>query len=351
MALVSAEYLPTFFPSLESHRVATASTAIVLLTLINWRGVVWGGRTQEITSLIKTLAFSALIAACFIFGGGAAAPASAATPAPVIPVGLSIVTAFVLALQGIIYTYDGWTGVLYFSEEVKNPGRDIPRSMFGGVLLVMAIYILLNLATVYVLPMSAIASSELPAGLAAKAIFGSRGDTLIRLLGILTFVSAMNACIMMASRTMFGMSRDGLIYRGAVRVNHGGTPSIALWIGAAVSIAFCFFKEYERVAAVTAFFFVVSYACSFISVFVLRRKEPNLKRPYRAWGHPWTTGVALVGSVVFLAGAVWSDQSNTPWALAALAVSYPLYRLVRAKDRTKALSSYSRGKKRRKRKR
>jgi APA family basic amino acid/polyamine antiporter len=208
--------------------------------------------------------------------------------------------------------------------------------MIGGVLLVIAIYLLLNAALLYVLPIGAIAASKLPAGLAAETIFGERGDTVIRVLAILSMLSAINAFVMMASRTLYGMSRDRLFLGVASRVNRGGTPAVALWIGAGAAIAFLFIGAFDQIVAVLAFFFVVSYTVSFSAVFVLRRREPDLPRPYRAWGYPYTTGLVLIGSVVFLFGAVLSDLENSKWALGALAVSYPVYwvtqRLVRTTD-------------------
>lgn len=321
--IVIGEYLPTFIPMLEGQTTAIAVAVILVFTFIQWCGVVWGGRTQELTSLLKALAFIALIVACF----AVAAPAGAVTAveAPPAPSGFAIAAAVVIALQGVLYTYDGWTGVIYFSEEVHDPGRDVPRAMIGGVLLVIAIYVLLNAALLWVLPIGAIAASKLPAGLAAETIFGARGDTVIRVLAILSMLSAINAFMMMASRTLFGMSRDGLFHRVASRVNRGGTPAIALWIGAAVAIAFLFVGAFDQVVAVLAFFFVVSYTVSFSAVFILRWREPELERPYRAWGFPFTTGLVLIGSIVFLIGAVLSDRENSKWALGALAVSYPIY--------------------------
>lgn len=328
--IVIGEYLPAFVPSLEGHTTAIAIAVILLFTFIQWRGVVWGGRTQELTSLVKALAFVALIVACF--AGGAPAEPAATPPPPAAPTGFAACAAVVLALQGILYTYDGWTGVIYFSEEVHDPGRDVPRSMIGGVLLVIAIYLLLNAALLTVLPIADIASSKLPAGLAAETIFGARGDTVIRVLAMVSMLSAINAFMMMASRTLFGMSRDGLVHHSAQRVNRGGTPSTALWIGAVVAIAFLFVGAFDQVVAVLAFFFVVSYTVSFSAVFILRRTEPDLPRPYRALGYPWTTGIALVGSVAYLAGSVVSDPVNSRWALAALGLSYPVYRIVRRRD-------------------
>ena len=243
---------------------------------------------------------------------------------------MSLIFALVLALQSVIYTYDGWSGVVYFSEEVRDPARNIPRSLFGGVLSIIGIYLLVNLALVYVLPLSKIAGDKLAIGTAAQAIFGPYGDTIIRSLTIISMLSAINAYHLMATRVLFSMSRDGLGSDKATKVNRGGTPTIALFVSATVAVLFILGGErFETVITVLAFFFVANYTMSFISVFVLRRREPELQRPYRAWGYPWTTALALLGSVAFLAGAVASDTRNSLYALLLLAASYPAYVLLR----------------------
>ena len=125
-------------------------------------------------------------------------------------------------------------------------------------------------------------------------------------------LSGINAYHLMASRVLFAMSRDGLFAKRAATVNEGGTPAVALFLSATVSVIFIFFGQtFGTVITILAFFFVANYMLSFISVFVLRRREPDKERPYRAWGYPWTTGLALVGSVLFLVGAIASDTRNS----------------------------------------
>src|SRR4030095_13470515 len=297
---------------------------------MQWRGIRWGSAVQNVTSLVKALAFVALIVSCFALGPR---PPLETQPAEV-PLAQPLFIGFVLALQAVIYTYDGWTGVIYFSEEVRNPARDIPRSMFGGVLSIIAIYLLVNVALLYVLPISQIAGANLAMGAAAQVIFGQYGDTIIRSLTIISMLSAINACQLMASRVLFAMSRDGLVSSRAVKVNEGGTPTGALFASTAIAALFIFggsfeksHKIFESIIAVLAFFFVVNYSVSFLSLFVLRRREPDRERPYRAWGYPWTTAISLLGSIAFLGGAVASDTRNSIYALVLLGASYPAFRL------------------------
>jgi APA family basic amino acid/polyamine antiporter len=328
VSVVIAEYLGVLFPRLEGQNLFIATAIVVAFGLLQWRGLRWGSATQNVTSLLKALAFVALILSFFIFGGGR--EASAVETNPVRP-GAPLFAAFIIAMQSVIYTYDGWTGVIYFSEEVRDPSKNIPRSMFGGVMAVIAIYLLVNLALLYVLPIEKIAGENLAVGTAATEVFGATGDTVIRSLTIISMLSAINACQLMATRVLFAMGRDGLFAKIASAVNEGGTPGFSLLVSTAVALLFVLSGKgrIDRILAILAFFFVVNYAVSFLSLFVLRRREPECERPYRAWGYPWTTAVSLIGSVAFLISAVIGDQENSRYALGVLALSYPAFLLIK----------------------
>ena len=333
VSLVIGEFAGALFPALQGKGkgMVIAATIAIVFAALQWHGIVWGSAVQNLTSLLKALAFLTLIAAAFIFGGQGSFTTPPAQP---LPAGLALLAALVLALQSVIYTYDGWNGVVYFSEEVTNPGRDIPRSMISGVLLIVVIYLLVNLALLYVLPLSAIAGRDFAAGAAAQVIFGRYGDTVFRSLTIISMLSAINAYHLMSTRVLFAISRDGLFVKQAAAVNKGGTPTIALMMSVAVAVLFIAFGEtFEKVISALAFFFVANYTLSFVSVFVLRRREPEKQRPYRAWGYPWTTALALIGSVLFLIGAIAADIAGRTryslYALGLLAVSYPLFRLLK----------------------
>ena len=325
VSIVIGEFSVALFPQLGASAVAIATTVVVIFAIAQWRGIRWGSAIQNVTSLLKALAFVALATAALIVGGGSASAQT--SPAP--PVAMALLAAFVLSLQAVIYTYDGWSAISYFCEEVENPGRDIPRSMIGGVLSVIAIYLLVNLALLAVLPIATLAGQTFAAGTVAGVIFGVWGDPVFRTLTIVSMLSALNSNHLMASRVLFAMSRDGLVTRKVAIVNEGGTPTMALLASAIVAVIFVLFgRTFERVITVLAFFFVANYTLSFLSVFVLRKREPEKPRPYRAWGYPWTTALALVSSIAFLIGAIASDTTNSLIALVVLTASYPVFRLI-----------------------
>jgi len=327
IAIVIGNFTTALFPGLGATRGALIIASVVTLFFagLQWRGIIMGSTAQNITSLMKALAFLTLIAAALAWGGGGTFTAPKTAIA-----GTGLVAAIVLSLQAAIYTYDGWYGIVYFSEEVTNPGKDIPRSMIGGVISVIVIYLLVNVALLNVLPMTELVGKEFAAGEAAQVLFGRYGDPIFRWLTILSMLSAVNACHLMNTRVLFAMARDGLFVKRAADVNHGGTPSLALLIHVLGTLVFIVFGQtFEQVITVVAFFFVANYSLSFISVFVLRHREPEKDRPYRAWGYPWTTALVLGCSILFLVGAVASDTKNSVYALVILAVSYPVFRLIK----------------------
>ncbi len=335
VGIVVGEYLGHMFPVFDgAQRIKiTAVSAIVVFALLQWKSISIGSKVQNFTTVLKGLVFFVMVIACFTMGGGArhAADAAAAAngiPSAVIPAEAALITALLFGIQATIYTYDGWDGVIYFGDEIKNPGHLIPRAIFASLLSVVVIYLLVNAAVLYVLPMREIAGNNFSLGLAAQRVFGPHGDFIFRSIMVVALFSSLNALHLMAARVIYAMSRDGLFFRVVSRINKGGTPTVGLLLSALVGVAFAVFS-FERVIAMLAFFFVTNYLLSFISMFVLRIRRPEMPRPYRAWGYPWTTALALLGSLGFLVEAVREDPKNSYLTLIALACSYPTYRVLK----------------------
>jgi basic amino acid/polyamine antiporter, APA family len=333
-AMVFTEYLEALLPAMAGRRVPAGVALVLLFGLLLWRGIRVGDLSQQILSALKALAFGSLIALCLLIP----VPAREAVTPAVLPAGMALVTATVLALQAVIFTYDGWTGPIYFGEEVRNAGRGIPRAMVLGVLAVILIYTLVNLGLVRVLGIDRMAGDPFVAATAGKALFGARGDLVIRGLVLLSILSGINALLLMAPRVVLAMSRHRLLPAGFDKVNPGGTPTVGHWASVGVAVGFIVSGTFNTVLALCAFFFVANYALSFLSVFALRRKEPDTPRPYRVPGFPFTTGLVLVASVAFLVGSLVTDWGNSWKSLLLLALSYPVYRLIIAARNRSATS-------------
>nr|MBA3521040.1 APC family permease [Gemmatimonadales bacterium] len=323
-AMVFTEYFEPLVPAIVGRRVLVGVALLLLFGMLLWRGIRIGDFSQRILSALKALAFGILIAVCLL----APVPTREAITPEAVPAGAALFTAIVMALQAVIYTFDGWTGPLYFGEEVRNPGRDIPRAMVVGVLVVILIYVLVNLAFVRVLGIERMAGDPFVAASAGRALFGERGDLVIRVLVLLSILSGINACALMAPRVVLAMSRDRLLPAAFETVNLGGTPTAGHWASVGLAAGFIVSGTFTTVLALCAFFFVASYTLSFLSVFALRRKEPDTPRPYRVPGFPYTTGLAVLVSVAFLVGSVVTDWGNSWKSLLLLALSYPVYRVI-----------------------
>jgi APA family basic amino acid/polyamine antiporter len=327
MAIVEAEALGALLPRFASYRVLIAEVAIALTAFVLMRGLRESDRTQRATSLVKAVVLLALVGACLIWrlrGGVVEAP----THASAVPHGGALLAALSVALQGIIFSYDGWVGVAYFAGEVREPGREIPRSLIMGLLATMTIYVLINVAFLAVLPMTAIAASPLAAASAASVVFGAAGSTIVQGLIALALPSALVANTLFASRVVLALAQDRLAPAALARVNERATPAPALLASAIATAVFLLSGTFERLIAICSFLFVASYSLSFLSVFVLRQREPDAPRPYRAWGHPWTTGVVFLASLAFLGATLVADLRSAAIVAALLVLSYPAYRVV-----------------------
>jgi len=162
-------------------------------------------------------------------------------------------TSVIVALQSVVITYGGWQSALYFTEEDRDPSRHLPRAMIGGVASVIVVYALVNVALLAVLPVSALAQSTLPAADAAQIVLGERGRQAITILSIVSLAPLLNAILMIGTRILFALGRDGLLSRRAAAVNAGGTPTVATVVTTIVAVALIATGTFQLLVAVASF--------------------------------------------------------------------------------------------------
>ncbi len=324
LTLIVGEYAGDLIPPLAGHAMAVDFVTLGGLAVLQWIGVRSGGRTQELITALKALALVALVVAAFALPHAALA----ARPA-VVPHGVPLLLAFGVAMQGVIFTYDGYYTVLYCGEEIRDPGREIPRSMFRGTWLVIAIYLLITAACLVVVPVSRIAGDPFVGATMARAIFGAHGDTVIRLIMIVSVLGTINAELMAVPRILLAMSRDGLLARQVGRVNAGGTPHVALALSLAVIVGSLLYGSFNALLALDSLLIIATYVASFAAFFALRRREPDALRPYRARGHPVLPAIALATAVALTGAIAVGDLRSALVVLAILAGSWLLARVVR----------------------
>ena len=307
---------------LAGHVRLLGTLALASLAILNWIGLKTGSRAQEITSLVKALGLVAVVIAAFTISVKAGAAALLPDNSFVFVHPHSIFLGLMLALQGMVITYDGWYAPIYFVEEDKDPSKNLPRSMIGTALSCIAIFLLVNAALYHVLHMDHLAGSQMPAVDAAMLLFGSYGRQIILLIAVVGVISSANAGLMYTPRILFSMSRDGLLPCNVTSVNRGGTPSLALFLCAIVSIALVLSGGFDTLIAIGSVLFVAVYLSGFASLLILRRSEPNLPRPYKAWWYPWSTVLVLLASAGFLLGSVIGDLKHSLFTAILILLSY-----------------------------
>ncbi len=312
-----ADFAAVLIPPLASSVTIVAAAALVGLVALQMTGIRVSSGFQQGATAVKFVAFLAVVVAAFLIGHRPAETAGPGSSATLVGV--------VVALQAVVITYGGWQSALYFSEEDRDPRTNIPRSMIGGVLAVIAVYLLVNLALLWVLPIHDLARSTLPAADAARVLIGPAGQQVITILSLVSLPPMLNAIMMIATRILFAMGRDGLLWRRTASVGAGGTPIVATLVTTAVAVGLIITGTFQRLVAITAFFLALNYAACCLALIVLRGREPGRPRPFVAWGYPWSAIVVLVGALALVGGTVLGDTVNAVLAIGLLAAGLAGY--------------------------
>jgi APA family basic amino acid/polyamine antiporter len=329
LAIACGEYLTRLVPSLAPYSRAVSVGVLIVFTIVNTHGTRTGSHAQQATSLLKASALAAFVLACLVSGRAIDARHVAAAAPASIAEGL---VAFALAFQLVLGAYGGWNAAAYFAEEQTAPDRTAPRSLLWGVFAVTAVYVLVNIGLLAVLPLPALAASTLPASDAMHAVFGELAGALVLTLSLVLLVSIINAGFLTIPRTLFAAGRDGLMPRRLAAVNTGGTPIAALLVTSVAAMLFSTTGTFEQLLAFYATIGVIINIVLVTALFVLRRREPTMLRPFKAWGYPYAPLALLVIDVVLVVSLAIADTTNTILAAMLLPASYPLYLLLKARS-------------------
>jgi APA family basic amino acid/polyamine antiporter len=324
LSIALAEFLLLAAPSLGDHATAIALSACLLFTAINWIGVREGSRAQIATSAAKAALLVGIVILIFLWSPGAGSADTAGASAGAIGFAAAIT-----AYQLIIGAYNGWSYTGYFAEEDRAPQRNIPRSLFGSILAVAAIYLVMNAALVHALPLDRLAGAELPLALALEDMSGPWAVTAVAAIAIVTVIGTINASIMIATRILHGLGRDHFLPAPVAHVNRGGTPDVALLLTAAAACAMILTGTFETAFLLLGALALLIYALIDIAYFVLRWREPDLPRPYRAKLHPLLPALALLLDLGVLVAVLAGDLRQALFIAAAVAICIPLTLLAR----------------------
>ncbi len=276
---------------------------VVLFTAINYFSVRYGSGLQRILTALKVLAIVLVVLGILFSGKGDWANLQSTTVTE-----LNWLTAFMAAMAGAFWAYDGCNNITFIAGEVREPQRRIPKSLLFGLLTCISIYVLINLAFIYVLPLSAMTQSSFVASDAGKIALGTIGGGLIALLVILSTLGTTNANILSTARVTFalGKASDRLGWIGKVQPRYQ-TPGNALWLNAGWSILLIFSGSFDMLTDMLIFVSWFFYGMSALGIIRLRRIMPDAARPYRVWAYPWPTILFVVFTAVFLVATLYTD--------------------------------------------
>lgn len=290
-------------------KVVTAA-AIVVLTVINITGVREGGRVQNVLTVAKILAILFLVIAAFVFGQGAVANFTTDSTQGV-PVGMALMTALVLTLNKALWAYDGWNTVTAIAGETHEPQKTIPRALLLGSVSILAIYILINLAYLYVLDIDTLATSESVAADVARVAMGPWGLSFVAISVIISTLGTSNGTILQSARIFYAMAADGLFFRRMKNVSlRFNSPSSALIWQCVWSCILVFSGTFDMLTEMLIFVSWGFYGLAAFGVFILRKRMPDVHRPYKTWGYPIIPAVFVLFAAAFLVFSLYTDYEQ-----------------------------------------
>jgi basic amino acid/polyamine antiporter, APA family len=302
-------YIGSIYP-LQNFGVKSVTIAIVLLlTFINYRSTRSGGNIQVVFTALKVIAI-AMIVFGFLFSGKGSAANLTNDASNIHPTGWALASAFVAAMSGAFWGYDGWNNITFVGGEIIRPEQNIPKSLIIGIALCILIYTLIVASYLYVLPIDKIASSGLVAADAAQVVFGSFGAGMIALIVIISTFGTTNGNVLATARVSFAMAQEKNFFAVAGKVHPKfNTPGNALWIHGIYTSLLVLSGSFDMLTDMLIFVSWLFYGLSAAGVFVLRKKMPDAPRPYRTWGYPYVPAIFVLFTAFFLVMTLWYDIS------------------------------------------
>ena len=318
---------------------------IILLSYINSRGVKNSKILQTVLTVIKILSLGGLI----IFGFMAAkaevwdanwtnawvSQSMDVTNGSWMPIsGTTMISAISAALVGSLFSSVAWEGVTFIAGEIKNPKRNVGLSLFLGTLIVSVIYILANIMYLAVVPLQDIATAESDrvAVVASQNIFGSIGTVIIAVMIMISTFACNNGLIMAGARVYYTMAQDGVFFKKAAELNKASVPAWSIWVQCFWASALCLTGKYGDLLDFVVIIVLIFYILTIYGIFILRRKMPDVERPYKAFGYPFLPGLYIVIASAICLALLYTKTSTSGWGVLIMLIGIPVYYLTKPKE-------------------
>ena len=320
-SLIFAEYLGFFEPLPEFVQHLVAAALIVAVAAANYRSVKLGAAIQNLSTGAKVLAIVGLAIAIF-----ALAPGGAANPLVAAPMGAAHWSGIGIGLVAALWAYDGWENLTTLSGEVRNPQRNLPLALVGGVIVVMIVYLAINAAYLRALPLPELAASKSVAADAAGTVLGRAGASLVGALVMLSVFGTLNGSILSSPRVFFAMAEDGLFFRTVGKVHpRYATPYVAIAFIVVIAVVYVLLRDFMQLAEGYVLGVWPFLALCAIGVFVLRRRRPDFPRAYRVLGYPVVPALFVLATFAVVANSLYAQFWPTFASIAITLAGVPLY--------------------------
>lgn len=301
---------------------------IILLAFLNTVGSSLGGAIQTIATIGKLVPLILIIIFGFIKGNGNS------VMSPVVGEGVTATTALGQVLIATLFAYDGWINVGAIAGEMKNPEKDLPKAIVGGLSVVMAVYIIINVAYLWVVPASELATVTSPATLVATKIFGSIGGKLITVGILISVFGTLNGYLLTGPRVPFSLAKRGTLPASKTfsKVNAGGSPYNAIWLIAILACLYALSGQFNLLTDLTIFIVWVFYVLTFFGVMKLRKDQPDLNRPYKVPLYPVIPLIAIIGGLFVIINQILTATIIALGGIIITIVGIPVYSYMKKKE-------------------
>jgi APA family basic amino acid/polyamine antiporter len=317
-AVVIVEFTAMLIPGADSHKTVLAILITSVFAAVQLRGISLGALVQQVATSMIGLMIVVLSLVLFFVDS----PLSADRVPSAEYRGAG---EWSLVIATIVFTYDGWMYASYFSGELKGGAGAAARSCIKGVVMVIALYLLLNGALVSSVGMENLAGSELALARALELALSPAAGSIVVVGAILILLSHQNLNYMGGPRVLHALAVDGLASSKAQKIGKGGNPVTAILITWVVSVGLILVGGFEFLLLLSVFLFIPLYMALIIGVVILRRREPDAERPYRAWGYPISTVICLAGWTIITLYQAYAERDTALYTVALVAVSLPVY--------------------------
>jgi basic amino acid/polyamine antiporter, APA family len=320
----STKYLPYFVKLSPLEGKVVAISLIAILAAVNVFGVKKGAFVMNTLTSIKFIGLIGVCAVVFLFAKGSTANFFSGGEAA--PAGGGALSNFGVALVAALWAYKGWEVSTYSAGEVRNPQKRLPLGLFIGTVSVIALYLLANLAYLYVFPAARMAASSRIAADVMQAAIGPLGASVVALIILLSMTGTANGHLLASPRVFYAMARDGVFFKSVAKVHPRYlTPHVSIIMLAAWAALLSLSGTFEQLFSFVIFGFWIFMGLAVLGVIVLRRKRPELERPYKTWGYPLTPALFILSSVFLTVNSLVRSFWNSFIGLALIALGIPVY--------------------------